>query len=224
MAKSNPSSSTGVSSRLWFVRAVLATLLVAPFVVFPPVRFVSLKAAKAAAKANLFNAHDFAATFWQEKLLPGLNTAVDAKVLDEALAADPANAAKKYARLVGIGGTTYYLISGEGTVTAADDDAVTLTITGRDQSSLILDVGLIFGNALRDGTGLLDVNRFANSEEYNAIAAELNTIVESTVLPVAHAKGKVGAKLKFVGIAEITGTTGDPRPLHLIPIKVETSP
>jgi predicted lipoprotein len=183
-----------------------------------------LQAANASAKAGVFNAREFASKFWREKLMPGLGAAVDARTLDTAFTADPKDAAKKYARSVGIGGTSYYFVFGEGTVTAAGDDAVSLALADSTKATIVLDTGLIFGNALRDGTGLLDVNVFANSEEFNAIAAALNTIVETAVLPAVRKYGTVGAKLRFVGIAELSSTDNDPRPLHLIPIKVEALP
>jgi predicted lipoprotein len=224
MAKKSPSNSAVTGPQKWIIRAVLGAIIVVPFVAFPPIRISSLKAAKASAEAGVFNAREFANKFWSEKLMPGLGAAVDARTLDAALAVDPTTAAKKYARSVGIGGTSYYFISGEGTVTAADDDGVSLSLAEGAKATIVLDTGLIFGNSLRDGTGLLDVNIFANSEEFNAIAAELNTIVETSVLPAVKKSGTVGAKLHFVGIAELIGTDNDPRPLHLIPIKVEPKP
>ena len=33
---------------------------------------------------------------------------------------------------------------------------------------MLIETGHIFGNAVRDGTGLLDVNDYPNSQEFNA--------------------------------------------------------
>jgi len=44
------------------------------------------------------------------------------------------------------------------------------------------------------------------------------------VLPVAQRAGKVGSRLRFTGIAEITNPDSDPRPLHLIPVEVQPLP
>lgn len=224
MAKKNPSSPAGNPNSQRWVRAALIALAVLPFVVFPPVRLRSKNASGATTQAETFNAKNFAARLWVEKLLPGLATSVDVRTLHAALDTSVADAAKKYARTVGIGGTAYFCVTGEGTVTAVDEDGFTVSFGENEKFVLSIDTGLVFGNAVRDGTGLLDVNTFANSEEFNAIAAELNTIVENEVLPAARKLGAVGAKIRFAGIAELTGTDSDPRPLRLTPLKVEALP
>jgi len=224
MAKKSPSNSSENSASQRIVKAVLIAIVVAPFVVFPPVRFPSKNAPGVLAQPEAFSARKFAAKLWTEKLIPSAKTAIDARTLYIALEANPADAARKHARSVGIGGTSYYFVAGEGIVTAIDGDGITLALADGVKNTLVIDTGLVFGNAVRDGTGLLDVNTFANSEEFNAIASELNAIVEKDVIPTAQKLGTVGAKLSFTGIAELTGTHGDPRPLHLIPLKVEAKP
>lgn len=224
MAKKSPSNSAENSASQRIVRAALIAIVVAPFIVFPPFRLTSKNASVSSANAAAFSARDFATKLWTDKLIPSLRTAVDARTLYSALDASPADAAKKHARSVGIGGTSYYLVTGEGIVTAADSDGVTITLTTGEKNFVVLDTGLIFGNAVRDGTGLLDVNAFANSEEFNAIAAELNALVEASVHPSVRQLGTVGTKLRFTGIAEITSSDSDPRPLHLVPLKVEIAP
>ena len=81
--------------------------------------------------------------------------------------------------------------------------------------------GLVFGNALRDGTGLLNVNDYPNSQDFNAISEALNHIVETRVLPKLREQAKVGATISFAGCAEVDDESSDLKPLKVIPIQTE---
>lgn len=220
-----PSKPSEHRTSIWLFRSLLVLALLTPFIFFPPLRVHRTTEGENGGTAAAFSAHEFAVKFWSEKLQPSLRSAIDVRVLYSCIETEsPTAAVKKHARLVGIGGTAYYLVSGDGSVSSVGDDSITLTLGQESKEVLILDTGLVFGNAVRDGTGLLDLGQFANSEEFNAIASELNTIVESSVLPSVKKLGVIGAKLRFIGIAEITDSESDPRPLHLVPLKVEALP
>lgn len=203
------------------MRAALLAFVLVPFVVFPPVRLRSKN--QAATNAESFSAQKFATTHWNEKILPGISQATDVNALSAALDTSAGDAAKKFARTVGIGGAACYFVSGEGFVSSVEGDDIHVSLTHGGKDFAVLDTGLVFGNAVRDGTGLLDVNTFANSEEFNAIASELNAIVERDVLPVAKKLASPGTKIRFAGVAELTDTTSDPRPLRLVPVRVEAA-
>ena len=86
---------------------------------------------------------------------------------------------------------------------------------------VVLPVGLLFGNAVRDGTGLLNVNDYPNSQDFNDISQALNRIIETRVLPSLRERAKVGATVRFVGCTEIADESGDLRPLRVVPIQVD---
>ena len=75
----------------------------------------------------------------------------------------------------------------------------------------------MFGNAIRDGCGLLDVSDFPNSRDFNAISSEINQRVEERVLPVLKENGTVDGEIEFVGCAEVTDPKTDIRPLRVVP-------
>jgi predicted lipoprotein len=67
---------------------------------------------------------------------------------------------------------------------------------------------------------LLEVSAFPNSQDFNAISAVLNRRVEEQVLPRLRAKAVIGARVRFVGGAEVD----DPAsalPLRVVPIRME---
>jgi predicted lipoprotein len=89
-----------------------------------------------------------------------------------------------------------------------------------------LRIGPVFGNTVRDGCGLLDVNAFPGLEEFNALSAELNALVERNVLPALKAGANVGATVRFAGCAEAPESAPDAgEPLLLIvPIQAGMPP
>jgi predicted lipoprotein len=107
-------------------------------------------------------------------------------------------------------------------VLAVVDDEITLAVTpGATNAEITLLTGLVFGNTVRDGTGLLDVNNYPNSQDFNDISAELNKLIETRVLPKLRETAKTGATIRFAGCAEVVDESTDLRPLRLIPIQAE---
>ena len=189
---------------------------------FPLFHVVTLKQATDEKAAATFNPAKFAEKFWHEKLLKSLDQTVKAEVLLPAIKSDPAAARKKYARSLGLSESYSYFVSGTGRVVAVTDDEISLAVTeGAMQPEISLQVGLIFGNTVRDGTGLLNVNDYPNSQDFNDISAELNRLIETRVLPKLREQAKVGARIQFAGCAEVGDEATDLKPLKLIPVQAE---
>jgi len=190
--------------------------------VFPLFHVVSLKTAAAKNAAQKFDAATFAENFWTEKLLPAADKAVNADVLLAAIQQNSAAAKTNYARSPGMGDSYIYFLRGEGKVVSIAGDEIFLAVSeSATNVEIVLETGLIFGNTLRDGTGLLSASDYPDSQDFNDIAAALNKIVETRVLPKLRASAKIGAKISFVGCAEIDDESTDLKPLKVIPIQAE---
>jgi predicted lipoprotein len=217
----------------WSVPVALA------WVVFPPIHIRAMhghSAVAASLKAG-FDARAFATRFWSDKLLPAAARATDVTTLLNALALDSASAELRYGKRAGLGSKTYYLVNGEARVSAVSAEGLRLTMSapGRPATSPVtLLTAPVFGNALREATGLLQAQDFT-SFDFNAIGAELNHLVESTVQPRLRKGGAVGARLRFSGCAELEASSlsaassaaqraAPPPALLIIPINVEFLP
>jgi len=189
---------------------------------FPPFRVVPLAQAVKEKAATAFNPTVFTEKFWDERLLPSLDQAVRAEELLPAIQADAAAAKQKFARSVGVSESYTYFVAGAGRVVAMNDDEVLLAITGAATGAEVsLQVGLLFGNAIRDGTGLLKVSDYPNSQDFNAISEALNRLSETRVLPKLRESVKVGATVRFTGCAEVNNESMDLKPLKVVPIRAE---
>ncbi|MGH7951381.1 MAG: DUF2291 family protein [Limisphaerales bacterium] len=203
----------------WFIAAVVIAFV---FRLFPLFHIVPLKRATVEKKATAFNAAQFAEKFWNGKLLKSLNRAVNAQVLLPAIQTNPAAAKKKFSRSLGLSNSYTYFLSGTGRVISISGNEISLAVTaGATNAEIVLETGLIFGDAIRDGTGLLNVNDFADSQDFNDIAAQLNKMVETRVQPKLREQAKIGAQIYFTGCAEVDDETSDLKPLKVIPIRTE---
>ena len=118
-------------------------------------------------------------------------------------------------------GTAYYFVRGSGRVIARDRNYLNVALDGAESAVVAIRIGPVFGNAVRDGSGVLDVNSFPGLQEFNALAAELNALVEKQVLPALREKANVGTVVHFAGCAEapeMVGGPGDPI-LTVIPVE-----
>ncbi len=204
----------------WLAASVV---LVGLLVLYPPFRVVSKRASASAAIAATSSAFEpaaFAAEFWTAKLLPAAARVPELAPLLVDLRRDPLMALQQHARRVGLGHAAYYFVRGTGRVTAVERSRVLLEVDGQ---IVAVRTGPVFGNVLRDGCGLLEVNQVPGLAEFNALSAELNRLVEQQVQPSLKAGIAVGATITIAGCAEAPETlpaAGAPL-LTFIPIQAE---
>jgi predicted lipoprotein len=203
----------------WFIALVVA---VGVCWLFPLFHVVTMKTATAEKVAATFNTTQFAETFWTNQLPASFDKTVKVETLLSAIQSDTAAAKKKFSRSVGLSEGYFFFVSGSGRVVAVADDEISLAVAdGSTNAEVSLQTGLIFGNALRDGTGLLNASDYPNSQDFNDISAALNHLVETRVLPKLRVQAKVGAKISFVGCTEVDDEATDLKPLKVVPIQTE---
>jgi predicted lipoprotein len=185
----------------------------------PPFHIVPLEEARNRSAEAAFDPDAFVEKFWNEQLTPSADSAVDAGALFAALAQDPAAAAERYGRRLGLSGKSSYLVCGSGRITAVGEGEVEIALP--EGGAIVIDTGPVFGNTIRDGSGLLDVNDFANSQDFNAISAEINRRVEERVLPNLREEAAVDKTVRFLGAVEIADSVSKVESLKLVPVAIE---
>jgi predicted lipoprotein len=206
--------------RRWIIAAAAGAATVVLLYFFPLFHVVPLSETRPAEAA--FEAAAYVDRFWSERLIPGAARAVDAEELFAAIGRDRQSARRTYGRSVGLGSVYYYFVKGTGRIVSVEKDFVGLSLRDdQPEVQVSLATGNIFGNAVRDGTGLLNVNDFANSQDFNALSSELNRRIEEQVLPDLRERAAIGVNVRFVGCAEIMDDEADLHPLHVVPIVAE---
>jgi predicted lipoprotein len=205
-----------LSSLAWLAAVALALYIFPPFHIRPLERGAGVQPATV---PGAIDVPKFAEKFWNEQLVNPAVQAADATAVFAALNENTATAMEKYGRRAGIGGKALFLVSGAGRVSAVDRRGVWLQVDGASDARIVLNTGPIFGNALRDVTGLLKIEDFS-SFDFNALSAELNRLAETHAQPGLRADGKVGATLSFIAAGELDDASGAQAVLKLIPIRV----
>jgi predicted lipoprotein len=173
-----------------------------------------------------FDARSYVDAQWAPKLLPAvLDSAVEARVLLDALAASPDAAGRKYGHREGMG-EFHFAVKGEGRVVAVDTRSrVGLLLVDvapfDNRPDVSIQTGPVLrGSSLRDFTGLVRFTDFANQLEFADVGNELNDRVLATVLAGVDLKNARGRSASFAGTFSL-GDAGQP-PIHeVVPVSLK---
>jgi len=197
----------------------IISLIVIVVVAYNSVYFKKLDEVKASKAATEFNAAKYAQTFWSSKLMPDLNKAIDLPQLTSMLSNDATRTFDSYSHALGIGNLRYFLVKGKGTITSINEDDIAVSLDSSKQS-ITVATEYIFGNAVRDATGLININEFNNTMDFNNISAELNKIIREKVLPPFKQKAKKGDRIAFTGAIELNKEHLDLSNIEVMPVRV----
>ena len=208
----------------WILRLIACGVVGGLLLAFPPFHVVPLNLAKEKAQAQAFDPVRFALRFWQEQLPSTFDSAHEAQAVLDAIRRDRKSAKARYGRVVGLDGPHHYLLRGTALIIAVSERKIELALVGNDSErpDISLAVSMIFGNEVLNATGLVKHSQFKRTNEYNAVSAEVNRIVESELLPAFLKEAKVGSTVHFVGCSsKISDDDPMPIPMRLVPVKLE---
>jgi predicted lipoprotein len=165
---------------------------------------------------------ELAETLWEEKIIPTLGGAPEGGELINALREKPQEARQRFGRKLGVGRATLFMVQGKGKVVAVDKSGVGIALTqGSEKPDILLHTGLVFGNTVRDSTGLLATSDFQGLLQFNEASTALNRIVETQVIPRLKENASMGKQIRFVGCVEVPDQGKLANPLTIIPMQVE---
>jgi len=196
------------------IKYILAIILVL-FIASNSIYFKKLSDVKAYA-AKQFDAAKYARNYLTTQLIPAADKAPQADELLALLKSSPDTAFKTYSHGLDIGNIRFFMVQGQGTVTAVDENDI--YILTKNKQALKIAIEYVFGNALRDAPGLININDFTNTMDLNNIAAEVDKIVRAEILPPFKNKVKTGDKLTFAGAFELNQEHINLDKIEVIPV------
>lgn len=170
------------------------------------------------ASSQEFDAKKYALNFWEKKLTPALGNAVNIDSLLVLLKNDKENTFNKYSHALGIGNIRFFLIKGQGEILSVNENDVTVQTAS---NTLSIATEYVFGNAVRDASGAIDINEFNNTMDFNNVSAEINKIIRTNVLPPFKANAKKGDKIIFTGAIELNREHLDLKNIEVIPVSIK---
>lgn len=196
-------------------------LIVLILAAYNSVYFKKLDEVKASA-APEFDAAAYARTYFDKKLAAVLDKATEINKLVALLKTDPEKAFSTWSHALGIGNIRYFLVSGEGEITGIDENDVSvLAKAGTSEKTVKIATEYVFGNAVRDASGLVNINEFNNTMDFNNVSAEINKIIRKEVVPPFKAKVKKGELVQFTGALELNREHLNTDSLEIIPVRLK---
>lgn len=196
-------------------------LILIIIVAFNSVYFKKLDEMKAAASTD-FDAKSYARKYFNLKLVPALSNAIGLDQLLTLLQQDKEKTFDKYSHALGIGNIRFFLIKGEGEIISVNENDITIALkTDSSTKSMQIATEFVFGNAIRDASGLIDINEFKNTMDFNNVSAELNKIVRNEVLPPFKAAAKKGQMVQFSGAIELNRAHLNVDNIEVVPVSLK---
>lgn len=165
-----------------------------------------------------FDASAFVNGIWGNKLKTSYDEATDFISLVSQLKSDPASTFAKEAQALGIGNIGYFKVKGEGTVVKVNENNVLIRV---GDMLVELETEFVFGNAVRDASGLIKINDYDETSDFNSISEAINDKIRNEVIPSFKEQVEVGYNVRFKGALELNKTHLELSQPEIIPIELE---
>ena len=200
-----------------YILGIVTVLLVAYF----SLDIENLHEHQAKITQKAFDATEYAARFWEDDLPKSTSVAIPVTILLKSLEDNPQEAFKKYGRKLGISKTDYFMVKGTGIIQSVGDDYLSVSIDNNTDVRIATD--FIFGNAVRDGSGQVDINTFLNMTDFNNASVAIDKLVKEKVVSRLRKAAAPGKQLEFAGAVEIREDQTNLDSLRIIPVQVAVS-
>lgn len=197
----------------------IITLLVVGLLAYNSVYFKPLDEVKASAEEKKFDL----VSFVEDLMESGMEKvgAISAPDFYNGMASDFDKLMDLEGKKLGVGNLRYFMIEGEGTVVAIEEENVVLKLDGVPDRTVKIATDFIFGSTLRDASGLVSISDYANTMDFNNISVEINKQVRQKIVAPFINNVKKGSKVAFVGGTAIDITAPVVNDLRVIPSKLE---
>ncbi len=181
--------------------------------------FKKLDVYKAENTEKQFDAGSFADAYLQ-KLAPVIKSSIDIDSLHVLLSGSPAKAFDKYSNALGIGNIKYFLTQGKATVMAVNESSIKIETQDSSRFPLTIATEYVYGNAIRDASGLISLNDFTSTSDLNNVSAAINKKIREQLLPAFKAAVKPGDTIAFEGAFELNKQHPDLQHIEIIPVNL----
>jgi len=199
----------------------IAGIVITGFMLYHSVYFQPLNERLTEIEEKTFDAKAFAEDLWKSSLFKTFDTALVLNDLLENLKSDPQQTFDLHARAIGIGNIGYFKVKGEGVVYKVNENNIILSYEGL---KVEIETEFIFGNAVRDASGLIRIEDFTRTSDINAISEEINKLIRERLIPPFRKEVKKGNKVRFTGAIELNRAYPDIRLPEVIPLTLQILP
>jgi predicted lipoprotein len=186
------------------------------FLGYHSVYFEKLSEVRAQEEAE-FDFQAFADSLYYEGMLKN-DQAVELSKLLEAIQTDAEEAFEQYGNRLGIGNSAYFMVRCSGEISGITVDAIRLAT--KDAGSISINTRYIFGNALRDASGLVKLTDFKTNAEFNRVSEALNALIRTKVIPPIVEQLQIGDEIEITGAIKLSKKKLDDPALMITPAQI----
>lgn len=197
--------------------AYILAILILVFLGYKSVYFKKLSVVKEAKKEN-FDFKAYADSIYYKGILKSKKD-ISLTDLISLVQSNPEIAFKKHGNRLGIGDSAYFMVKSTGKIIAIKDGIY--TIADEKNGIVYIDTKYIFGNAIRDASGLVKLTDFKTNAEFNKVSESLNDIIRNEVLPKAISKIHIGDSISFTGAIKLNKKQSLFKDITIIPSKIK---
>ena len=200
------------------IKYFLIALLVG-VALYNAVYFQPLDNRNAAKKKSVFDPDAFAGAFIETKLkeLP----AIKADQFLESLKQDLGQFTAEKGRKLGISNDYYFIVEGNAKVLGIEEENVRISLDVENAAELRLATEFIFGNTIREASGMANIGDFQNTMDFNNISVAVNERVRSDIIPPFLSEVKEGDDIYFKGAVKVNTKKPNLENLRIVPLILE---
>ena len=196
-------------------------IIVVALLAYKSVYFKKLSALETTAIGE-FDATVFSRKLWDERMPAKIDSAMILSLLIRSIDKDGETAIDKHTNALAIGNYRYALVKLDATVTDVKEDEVMLSTAHNDTLITVnLATEFIYGNAIRDASGLVQVKDFPNTTHLNGISEGLNKIIRTSVLPTFKSVIKKGDSVNIIAAVELNKEHIHWNGIELLPVQIQ---
>lgn len=187
---------------------------------FPLIRIVSVKD-RPSEIAEAFDAAKRAQEFWDGELMAALDASPKFTDVIAGLKKDFRAVKAMVDRGNSLSDNCAVMTQLIGKVLSADGKSIVFSVQESDSPlTATASQRMVFGNNVRDACGLLNVNEYASSEDWNALSKELNKLVEARVLPTLQS-ATMDEKYRLVVCMDVSPECDWSKPVKVVVVSAK---
>jgi hypothetical protein len=190
----------------------ILTIAVIAILGYNSVYFKKLSEVKNQKNAS-FDFNNFADSLYFKGIMKS-ERVIDLDQLLTQIKSNPDSTFKTYGNRLGIGNSAFFMVKTSGKVAKMTDGKI--EITTKNGELISIETKYVFGNAIRDASGLVKLTDFKTNADFNKVSEALNTLIREKVMPSVVQKIKAGDKINVTGALKLSKK--DALNLEILPV------
>jgi predicted lipoprotein len=166
-----------------------------------------------------FDATGYANKYYKD-LLPKANSSVFVSRLLDQLRQNPKAAFEQYGHALGVSNIKYFLTRGTGVVTAINESTIEVQVLDSSRQVVTIATEFVYGNAVRDASGLVDLKSFTSTTDLNSVSASVNKKIREEILLPFKKVVQQGDSISFTGAIELNQKFPGLDHIEIVPISI----